>query len=95
MIKRINIKNFGCFFGFDWAASVREGHAIRDFKRLNILYGRNYSGKMTLSRIVRSFEVGKFPENYKQPDFAITSDAGTVTQQGIGSHTHDIRMCQE
>lgn len=92
MIKRINITNFGCFSSFDWTTSVREGQTVHDLKRLNILYGRNYSGKTTLSRIFRSFEIGKFPENYKQPNFEITSDAGTLTQQDIGSHTLDIRV---
>ena len=92
MIKRINITKFGCFSNFDWPTSVRDGQTVHDFKRLNILYGRNYSGKTTLARIFRSFEVGRFPENYRQPDFEITSDIGTLNQQDIGSHALDIRV---
>ena len=29
-----------------------------EFSDINILYGRNYSGKTTLSRIIRAFEKG-------------------------------------
>ncbi len=92
MIKRINIRQFGCFSDFDWATSVREGQTVHDFKRLNILYGRNYSGKTTLSRIFRSFEVSRFPDNYKQPNFEFIFDTGTLTQQDIETHTLDIRV---
>ncbi|MCG8613516.1 MAG: AAA family ATPase, partial [Pseudomonadales bacterium] len=39
------------FKDFRWALSVRDdGNNIAELKKLNILYGRNYSGKTTLSR---------------------------------------------
>ena len=92
MIKRLNIPNFGSFSRFDWRNLVKRGHEPPEFKRLNILFGRNYSGKTTLSRIFRSLEVGQLPENYPDPDFKIITDSGTLTPQNISSHSLDIRV---
>ena len=92
MIKRLDIPNFGSFSQFNWKAAVKEGKTVSEFKRLNILFGRNYSGKTTLSRVFRSFEVGEPPDNYRNPDFEITTYNQTLTQQDIGSHPLDIRV---
>ena len=47
MIKRINkIKKFGVFEDY------RRSGDIRDFEEKNIIYGWNYSGKTTLSRLI-------------------------------------------
>ena len=69
MIKRIDIKNFGSFSEFEWNTSLINNNNVSEFKKLNIIYGRNYSGKTTLSRIFSSYEVRKFPENYPNPQF--------------------------
>lgn len=59
MINGIDINSFGSFAGLDWKKRIRDGgNNPQDFKRLNILYGRNYSGKTTLSRIFRALETG-------------------------------------
>lgn len=51
MIRRIlHIKSFGVFADFQWPPS------LPDFKRFNLIYGWNYSGKTTLSRAFRCFE---------------------------------------
>ena len=92
MIKRLDIPNFGSFSQFNWKASVKEKGSVSEFKRLNILFGRNYSGKTTLSRVFRSFEVGEPPDNYRNPDFEITTYNQTLTQQDIGSHPLNIRV---
>lgn len=93
MIKYLDIPNFGSFSQFNWKASVKEKQTVCEFKRLNILFGRNYSGKTTLSRVFRSFEVREFPDNYQNPDFKIaTYDKQTFTHQDIGSHSFDIRV---
>ena len=92
MIKCLDIKKFGCFSNFDWKAALKEEQTVHDFKRLNIVYGRNYSGKTTLSRIFRSYEVGHLPENFKNPEFQITSDEGGLNQGDIQSHKLDIRV---
>ena len=92
MIKRIDIKQFGCFFDFVWTTALITGQTIHDCKRLNILYGRNYSGKTTLSRIIRSFEVRRLPENFKAPDFSLTTNAETLSQNDVHAHSVDIRV---
>ncbi|EAI8264935.1 hypothetical protein CRM13_09060, partial [Campylobacter coli] len=45
--------NFGSYENFTW------DNGLEEFKTINIFYGRNYSGKTTLSRIARSFELKK------------------------------------
>jgi wobble nucleotide-excising tRNase len=55
MIKKIDINKFGLFNAYSWDSAI--GRNI-SFKRLNIIYGRNYSGKTTLSRIFRCIEKG-------------------------------------
>lgn len=92
MIKRLNIPNFGSFSGFDWKSSVRRKGEVAEFKRLNILFGRNYSGKTTLSRILQSFEVGRFPRNYSGPEFEVFSDSAPLTQEDVSSPSPDIRV---
>ncbi len=60
MIRTIQtIKNFGVFSDFRWPTGLTE------FKKRNLLYGWNYSGKTTLSRIFRAFE-----QRQAHPDFA-------------------------
>ncbi|MFT6213508.1 MAG: wobble nucleotide-excising tRNase, partial [Alphaproteobacteria bacterium] len=54
------IKNFGTYKDFNWNKSQ-----IKELAGINIFYGRNYSGKTTLSRIFRAFELGKTPLNLK------------------------------
>ena len=59
------IKNLAVFKDFDWDREVRDkGNNVMVFKKINILYGRNYSGKTTLSRIVRAMETHKY--SYKE-----------------------------
>ncbi len=88
----MDMASFGSFSGFDWKTAVREGQTVSEFRRLNILFGRNYSGKTTLSRVFRSFEVGRLPENYKDPNFKIAFSSHTLTQEDISSHSFDVRV---
>ena len=45
MITKINrIRKFGVFQNMDWGA-------LPEFKKKNLIYGWNYSGKTTLSRL--------------------------------------------
>ena len=71
----MDIPNFGSFKNFDWSTSIRDrGNNIAKFKKLNIIYGRNYSGKTTLSRIFRSLQTGNLPDNYETPSFSVSTD---------------------
>lgn len=77
MFSQVDIDSFGSFAGLSWRKSLKDaGNNVLNFKRLNILYGRNYSGKTTLSRIFRALETGRIPHNYVDPNFTIRGDKG-------------------
>lgn len=88
MINKIDIASFGSFSGFIWKKSIKDV----GFKRLNILYGRNYSGKTTLSRIFRALETRHIPPNYDTPSFTVYGDKGNITQASIDAHSYDVRV---
>jgi wobble nucleotide-excising tRNase len=93
MIEKLDIANFGSFTGFRWDTDVRESHgAVGRFKKLNILYGRNYSGKTTLSRIFRSFEVGQTPARYENPSFQVKTANGEWTHAQLSAQGTSIRV---
>ena len=93
MITQIDIRSFGSFSELEWNKSVRDsGRTVKDFQRLNILYGRNYSGKTTLSRIFRALQTGKLPQNYLGSSFTVTGDKGAVTSASLQSHSYDVRV---
>jgi wobble nucleotide-excising tRNase len=93
MIEGFDIDNFGSFRRFRWN-TVRDtpGNNVAKFKKLNILYGRNCSGKTTLSRILRCLETGQLPSNYDTPSFSVLTGEGTYTQADIPSTKHAIRV---
>ncbi|WP_243865894.1 AAA family ATPase [Burkholderia pseudomallei] len=93
MIEKIDIKNFGCFSEFTWNTEVRDhGNNVAKFKKMNVIYGRNYSGKTTLSRIIRSLETGSISPRYTSPSFSITISGATVTNNNIPAQGHEIRV---
>lgn len=98
MIKKLSkINNLAVFNDFDWNSSVvdKNGRPL-NFEKINILYGRNYSGKTTLSRIVRSLETQKSLEKNDTHHYEIVSDDGTViTEQSLGSNALDVRVFNE
>lgn len=93
IIKRINIPEFGSYKDFVWNDSIRNGGGeIANFRQLNILYGRNYSGKTTLSRIFRMLETEQCPDGFSPCDFSITTDRGVITSANISNNDVDIRV---
>ncbi|CEL29260.1 AAA family ATPase [Pseudomonas fluorescens] len=93
MINQIDIASFGSFSGLEWKKAVRDsGNNVKTFQRLNILYGRNYSGKTTLSRIFRALETHKLPMNYVDSSFTVAGDKGSVTCSGLLTHKYDVRV---
>jgi len=71
-IKQINkIRDFGIFEKFDW------DNGLHTFQLFNLSYGWNYSGKTTLSRILRSFETGIKHPDYPTSTFEIEETIGT------------------
>ena len=98
MIKKIaTIKNLAVFKDFDWDSIVRD----RDnrpvyFKPLNIIYGRNYSGKTTISRILRALETGELSDKYTNPAFKVEFiDGTTVNQTSPKAHPYTVRVFNE
>jgi len=93
MIESIDIRNFGCFKDFTWNNSIQDSAGkVGKFKKLNILYGRNYSGKTTLSRVFRSLQTGRLPDKYDSPSFSVSSSPGIITQTQIPTTNHAIRV---
>ncbi|MCG6539208.1 AAA family ATPase [Pseudomonas sp. KSR10] len=92
-----SIKGMAIFKDFSWSASVRdEGNNVSTFKRLNIIYGRNYSGKTTLSRIIRSLEVGSISDKYLKPAFAVNfKNSPNASSANLSSHGRTIRVFNE
>lgn len=69
MISKITkIKDFGVFKSFN-------GSNLPEFKTFNLIYGWNYSGKTTLSRVFRCLEKGELHEDYLNATFEIENGA--------------------
>lgn len=84
------IDNLAVFSGYSWDANVPE------FSKINILYGRNYSGKTTLSRILRAIETQGLPEKYENPSFDLVLDDGsTASSSTLATCGLDIRVFNE
>lgn len=78
MIRKIDIQKFGQFNDFVW--NTHCGHALQ-FKRMNIIYGRNYSGKTTLSRVFRCIEENKLHDRHCDAMFTIALQNGDIISQ--------------
>lgn len=98
MIKKIfEIKNFAVFKDFEWDKYVVDsnGKAVC-LQDVNIFFGRNYSGKTTLSRIFRAFELKGGLERYDCGSFKIElSDGNIIDEQSIASFANPIRVFNE
>ena len=88
MIKAIDIDNFGTFKDFNWNNEVNKEC---EFSKVNIIYGRNYSGKTTLSRIFRCLEKNELHCDYENPNFNFHLDLNTINTSNLNSH--DIELC--
>lgn len=78
MIKKIDITKFGLFQNYQWDKTIGKNE---DFRRLNIIYGRNYSGKTTLARIFKCLEDKKLHDNYADGSFLISFfDGASISQ---------------
>lgn len=98
MIKKINIGNLGLYQNFQWDLSVRDtpGDNIKEFKKENIIYGRNYSGKTTLSRIIRALETKEISPRYINPEFEIIlTYNNTINQSNYDTNTLNVRCFNE
>ncbi|WP_373094730.1 AAA family ATPase [Streptococcus oralis] len=69
-IKKIDIKDFGCYKDYKQHSQSGIGNDFNDGS-INIFYGRNYSGKSTYSKIFQSIELKQLPEKYGDIEFEI------------------------
>jgi len=92
-----SINNLAVFKNFNWDTAIRDdGNNIVLFKPINILYGRNYSGKTTLSRIVRALEIGNISDKYENPQFEVSiQDITDTTPNNLTAHGKKIRVFNE
>ncbi|OQY37802.1 MAG: hypothetical protein B6229_07580 [Spirochaetaceae bacterium 4572_7] len=73
MICSLGIKKYGSYQDFVW----RKDDDKFKFNKLNIIYGHNYSGKTTLSRIFQTLEKRKQHIDYPEGDYNFTFENGT------------------
>lgn len=99
MIKKIKtIRNLAVFRDFDWDTNVRErkNNNVIEFRKLNVIYGRNYSGKTTLSRLIRALETGRLSDKYENPECTICiDDNADINQTNFTAHNKTVRVFNE
>ena len=101
MIKKISHINLAVFKNFVWKDEIlieNQKKKLKFFDKINIMYGRNYSGKTTLSRIFRAMETGNLSDRYEKPSFTVSFEGGTeVTQDTFRKQKHEktIRVFNE
>ncbi|MDX9712584.1 MAG: AAA family ATPase [Ignavibacteriaceae bacterium] len=89
IIKKISqIKSLGSYSNFEWSGSTQE------FTRNNFIYGWNYSGKTTLSRLFRSLELKERHNDYPYAEFKIETDQEEITHSKIGTN-YSIKVFNE
>jgi len=78
MIKKIKkIKHFGVF------ANYQTDSKLPEFKKYNLIYGWNASGKTTLSRLLRCFELKTTHSDFPQAEFQLKTENGSIDHNGL------------
>ena len=94
MISKISkLKNFGIFHDFSWKTE------LSDFKKYNLIYGWNRSGKTTISRVFAScekkcvYDKDKFKQYPENGEFEIkTDDNTTVKNTDVATNVLPIKV---
>ncbi|MDP2038396.1 MAG: AAA family ATPase [Ignavibacteria bacterium] len=88
MLTKLNkVKNFGIFKDFTWVTS------INPFKKRNLIYGWNYSGKTTFSKLFNNLEKKSkihFPE--AEYTFEIEKNNDTYTQEQLSDFPYLVKV---
>lgn len=92
MIKKINIQKFGLFSDYNWDSEIGNDPDKDIFKKVNIIYGRNYSGKTTLSRVFRCVETKKLHKDYQDAKFILSTNDGTIINESDLTYSKNIRV---
>ena len=95
-------KNLGAYEDFIWTQSfsdnTKKGKATNHyfFEKVNIIYGQNYAGKTTLSRLVMGLKNGYLSNRYINPMFNIQlRDDSVIDQSNFLLQSSDIRVFNE
>ncbi|MCX8500242.1 MAG: AAA family ATPase, partial [Alphaproteobacteria bacterium] len=87
MLKSIQkIKGLGVYAGYTPPAGTAE------FGVKNLIYGWNYSGKTTLSRLFALLEAKKPNPDLPDCSFSIDTDQGAVTEANYQTCSHTVRV---
>jgi len=90
MITKIDIEKFGLFENYEWDKEIGKQE---QFRRVNIIYGRNYSGKTTLSRILKCVEDKQLHTNYSNAKFQIAlSNRSSISETNLQTNDFNIRV---
>ena len=60
------------------------------YSKTSIIYGQNYSGKTTLSRIVRAFETKKLPKGFESANFVLQLENKELSNSDITQPESDF-----
>lgn len=88
-IKKLNkISGLGRFSNFNWNPNCN------DFKRYNFIYGWNYAGKTSLSRLFRCIENQIIHPDYPNLQFEIETDGEKITHKNL-NNAYSLRVYNE
>lgn len=89
MITKIKeIQQFGIYQNFLWNSNPD----LKPFNKKNIIYGWNYAGKTTLSRIFSSIEQKAIHPKYQSAKFKIIIDGNEFNETTLNLITTNIRV---
>ena len=86
MITAFDIEKFGSFNDFNWSSDIgnyNSGDWRNTFQKINIIYGRNYSGKTTLSRILGCLQNKELHKDYQNSSFKIIINKKVLTEKDL------------
>ena len=82
-----SISGFGLFRNFVW-----DGTTLDTFGQLNLIYGWNYSGKTTLSRVFQSVERGSIDRDFSEGSFRFSKGDGTQIDSSLTGNPNQLRV---
>jgi len=89
MIRRINrLRGFGIYRDF----SGNSQSSVPAFKKRNLIYGWNYSGKTTISRLFQALQFHDRPLPYPTGSLTVELDGGTQVSEGNRLTSIPIRV---
>lgn len=88
MIKRVDrLSCVGSFRHFQWP-----DHGLPEFSRFNLIYGWNYSGKTTLSRVFAAVGGQPLPTDWAAAKYHLTLDDGAKVDESDRSRAPNVEV---